>query len=210
MTTLTFYYHPATCALGVQIALLEVGVAHKTVHVDLAGDRSGYRKINPLGTVPALQTDAGVLTESTAIMSWLAQSYPAAGLLPADAYGLANGLSFLAWLSSSAHIARRQTKMPARFNDEPGCHAGIRESGARQFMLHLQRIDSRLQSDAYVLGGEKPSACDYQLMVYAHWCAIDGVGLSRFPNFERWLERMRKREAVQEALRVVDSPLLTR
>jgi len=85
---------PLARSLGAQIALLEAGVAHEHVKVDLAGDRTEFRKINPLGTVPTLQTESGVLTESAAIMSWLALAYPEAKLLPHDAFGFASGLSF--------------------------------------------------------------------------------------------------------------------
>lgn len=205
---ITVYYHPLACSLGVQVALLEAGVTHERVEVDLRGDRTEYRKINPLGTVPALDTGAGVLTESTAIMAWLAQTYPQAKLLPTDALGFAKGLSFLSWLSSSVHIARRQAMYPVRFSADPASHAGILEIGKAQYQACLQRINSMLAGRDFVMGGQQPDACDFQLMSYAHWCAIDGRALTDLPEFQRWTAAMMKRPAVQEALRRVNSPLL--
>lgn len=204
---LTFYYHPLACSLGGQIALLEAGVAHEQVKVDLAGNRTEFRKINPLGTVPVLQTDSGVLTETAAIMSWLALSYPEARLLPRDAFGFARGLSFLTWLSATAHIARRQTKFPARFTVNAAGHADVQQSGATQFMGCLQRIDDLLTVKRFVLDGDHPSACDHQLMAYANWCALDGISIAHLANFESWRQQMLERPAVQQVLAAIGSPL---
>lgn len=205
---ITVYYHPLACSLGVQIALLEAGVTHERVEVDLKGDRTEYRKTNPLGTVPALDTGAGVLTESTAIMAWLAQTLPQAKLLPADPMGFAKGLSFLSWLSSSVHIARRQAMYPMRFSADAAAHPGILEIGKAQYLACLQRIDKMLAGREFVMGGTHADACDFQLMSYAHWCAIDGRALTDLPEFQRWTLAMMKRPAVQEALKCVNSPLL--
>ena len=205
---LTFYTHPLACALGVQIALLEADVPHERVFVDLASDRAEYRKINPLGTVPALQTEAGVLTESVAILAWLALTYPQARLLPSEPYGFAHGLSYLSWLSSSVHIARRQSRYPARFTTNAAGHAEVRAVGRQQLELCLQRIDSGLATQRFVLDDQAPSACDHQLMTYAHWCALDGMDIGPWPHFARWRADMLNRPAVRLALSSVDSPLL--
>lgn len=204
---LTFYYHPLTCSLGVQIALLEVQAPHQLIKVDLMGDRSEYLKINSLGTVPALQTETGVLAESTAIMAWLALEYPQARLLPRQADGFAQGLSFLAWLSSTVHVARRQARFPARFTANAASHADVQAVGAQLFEQCLQRIDGLLAARRFVLEDEHPSACDHQLMAYANWCAMDGMETSALPNFERWRGLMMQRPAVQQALTAIDSPL---
>lgn len=206
---LNFYYHPLTCSLGVQIALLEARAPHQLIKVDLMGDRSEYRKINSLGTVPALQTEAGVLTESTAILAWLALKYPQARLLPKEADGFAKGLSLLAWLSSTVHVARRQARFPARFTANAASHAEVQAVGAQLFEQCLQRIDGLLAARRFVLEDEHPNACDHQLMAYANWCAIDGLSTADLPNFERWRNLMMQRPAVREALRTIDSPLMS-
>lgn len=206
---LTLYYHPLACSLGAQIALLQAQAPHQLALVDLAGDRTAYRRINPLGTVPALQTPTGVLTESTAILLWLAQRYPQAQLLPQQADGLAQGVSFLAWLTASAQAARRQAKFPGRFTADAAAHAGVQAQGRAQFMQCLGQIDARLAQQPWVLPGAQPSACDAQLMVYAHWCALDGQPLDVWPHWQRWCQAMLQRSAVQQALAVVASPLRT-
>lgn len=205
---LTLYYHPRTCSLGVQIALLEAGIAHELVETERTIARSEFLKINSLGTVPALATDAGVLTETSAIMCWLALNYPTAKLLPQDTFGFANGVSLLSWLSSSAHIARRQMRFPTRFTTSNTGLTEIKESGSREFTKFLERMDAILAKNKYLLAGDQPSACDYQLMVYANWCAIDELSTRDFENFERWKNSMVQRPMTHKALKIVQSPLI--
>lgn len=108
------------------------------------------------------------------------------------------------------HPARRQALFPARFTAQAEGQAGVREAGAALYAQCLQRIDGQLAGQRFVLGGEGPSACDHQLMVYAHWCALDARSLDALPHFAQWLDRMLRVPAVQAALRAVASPLAAR
>ena len=70
------YYAPGACSFASHIALEEVGLRYDTVRLDLAaGDqrKPEYLKINPKGRVPALITDSGILTETPAILAYIAQ-----------------------------------------------------------------------------------------------------------------------------------------
>ena len=84
---LTLYYATNTCALASHIALEESGAAYDTRLVDFATaeqTKPDYLRINPKGRVPALVTDRGVLTETPAILAYIAQTHPAARLAPLD------------------------------------------------------------------------------------------------------------------------------
>ena len=75
-----------------RIALNLKGLAYDIVPVNLlAGDQrsEAFRRLNPLGLVPALEVDGGVLTQSPAILEWLEEAYPDPPLLPADPIGRA-------------------------------------------------------------------------------------------------------------------------
>jgi glutathione S-transferase len=77
------FYAPNTCALASHIALEEAGTAYTTVRVDFASNEQRqpeYLAINPKGRVPALVTDSGILTETPAILAFIAQSFPKSGL----------------------------------------------------------------------------------------------------------------------------------
>src|SRR5437879_4776255 len=105
---LKLYYTPGTCALASHIALEEAGGAYAAERVDFkSGQQTSpeYLAINPKGRVPALVTDRGVLTETPAILAFVAQSFPAAKLMPDDAFAFAQAQSFNSYLCSTVHVA---------------------------------------------------------------------------------------------------------
>ena len=77
------YYAPNTCALASHIALEQAGAAYEARRVDFAKNEQRspeYLRVNPKGRVPALVTERGILTETPALLSFIAQSFPAARL----------------------------------------------------------------------------------------------------------------------------------
>lgn len=83
----TLFYSPGSCSLASHIALAEAGAAYELVRTDTkTGDqrRPEYLKVNPKGRVPALVTERGTLTETPAILAFVAQSFPQARLAPLD------------------------------------------------------------------------------------------------------------------------------
>ena len=81
------YYAPGTCALASHIALEEAGASYTAERLDFKNSQQTtpqYLAINPKGRVPALVTDRGTLTETPAILAFIAQSFPKAKLVPDD------------------------------------------------------------------------------------------------------------------------------
>src|SRR5437879_2049197 len=73
------FYAVGTCALASHIALEEAGAEYDAVRLDFRTNeqrKPEYLAINPKGRVPALVTDDGVLTETPAILAFVAQSFP--------------------------------------------------------------------------------------------------------------------------------------
>src|SRR6266404_6887852 len=84
---LKLFYGPNACSLSTHIALAEAGAQFEAIRLDLkAGDqrKPEYLAVNPKGRVPALATPRGVLTETPAILAFVAQSFPDARLAPLD------------------------------------------------------------------------------------------------------------------------------
>jgi glutathione S-transferase len=68
------YYYPRTCALAAHIALEETGLPYERELVSLPKRHNrapAYLAINPKGSVPALEIDGTVLTETHAILTFL-------------------------------------------------------------------------------------------------------------------------------------------
>ena len=103
------YYAPGTCALASHIALEEAGADYTTERLDFKANQQQspeYLKINPKGRVPALVTDKGILTETPAILAYIAQSFPKAKLAPLDdAFAFAQVQSINSYLCSTVHVA---------------------------------------------------------------------------------------------------------
>src|SRR5215471_9621475 len=106
---LTLYFAPHTISLATHILLEEVGAAYKTVRIDFKSTQQRspeYLKINPKGRMPALVTDKGILTETPAMLVYVAQSFPKTALVPMDdPFLFARIQSFNSYLCSHLHVA---------------------------------------------------------------------------------------------------------
>ena len=84
---LALYYSSKSCAYAPHILLHDAGATFEACHIDFAaGEQNGpeFLAINPKGRVPALVTPDGILTENPAILLYIAQTYPQAGLAPTE------------------------------------------------------------------------------------------------------------------------------
>src|SRR5215831_19359681 len=87
MNPMKLYYAPHTCALASHIALEEAGADYTTERLDFRAEaqrKPEYLAINPKGRVPALVTPRGILTETPALLIYIAQTFPQASLAPLD------------------------------------------------------------------------------------------------------------------------------
>src|ERR1700761_8638140 len=86
MASMDLYFSPLSCSLATRIALYEAGAEARYLEVDrkskiVRNDGSNFRTVNPLGLVPTLRTDDGlVLTENAAILQYVADRFPQAGI----------------------------------------------------------------------------------------------------------------------------------
>src|SRR5262245_43878397 len=105
---LKLYFAPGTCALASHIALIDAGAAHQAIFVNFKKDeqrQADYLAVNPKARVPSLVTDRGVLTETPAILAYIAQTHPEAKLAPTDPFAFAEAQAFNSYLCSTVHVA---------------------------------------------------------------------------------------------------------
>jgi glutathione S-transferase len=199
---LTLYYSPGACSLASHITLEESGVPYEAVPILLSKDENkteSYKKINPRGKVPALKTDDGILTENTAILTYLARSFPEKNLMPKDLLGEARCISTMAWLSNTVHPCFTHIFRPERFSAEESAIAGIKAMGKQSFFANLQEIDGLLAGKQWLQGAAFTTCDPYALVFYAWGTRID-LPLKDLKNYTAWKDRMLQRPAVRKIL----------
>ncbi|WP_010466970.1 glutathione S-transferase family protein [Acidovorax radicis] len=206
MTTLTLYYTPSTCAQAVRIALEEAGAPYQLVRVDFAAGQQRtpeYLAVNPKGRVPALATPHGTLTETPALLAYVAQSFPEARLAPADAHGFARLQEFHSYLASTVHIAHAHRPRASRWADDPEAIAAMQRKVPQNMTDCFNLIETHYlppaEHGAWVMGAQYTVADGY-LFTIASWLASDGVDIALFPKVHAHTQRMLQRPAVQRAL----------
>ncbi|MBN9604312.1 MAG: glutathione S-transferase family protein [Afipia felis] len=200
---LEFYYGVGTCALASHIALEEAGVQYNAHRVDMKANQQNspeYLAINPKGRVPALVTDQGVLTETPAILAYIAQTFPKANLAPVnDPFAFAQAQSFNSYLCSSVHIAHSHKGRGARWASEESSLEDMKRKVPENMRACVAMIEQNMLRGPWVMG-ESYTICDPYLFTIGNWAKADGVDLAEFPKVSAHRERMKERPAVQKVL----------
>lgn len=199
---LKLHHAPMACSLATRFALAESGLPHEVAIVRTArgeNKTAAYLAINPRGKVPALQTDDGVLTESTAILPFVADLAPEAGLLPPPGgFARAQAQAWLSFLSSTVHAAYTGALRADAFE---GCDVeAVRNLHLARLQTALQEVDAHLADRAFVL--DDLSVCDLYLLVFLLWRGAPAVAgrLAPLPNLDQFQQRMLARPALAAVL----------
>src|SRR3979490_1934553 len=150
------YYAPGTCALASHIALQEAGAAYATERLDFKTNQQNsteYLAINPKGRVPTLVTDRGVLTETPAMLAFIAQSFPKAKLAPfEDAYAFAQAQSFNSYLCSTVHSTHAHKMRGARWATEESSFADMKRKVPQTVGASFALIERDMLKGPWVMG----------------------------------------------------------
>jgi glutathione S-transferase len=201
---LTLYYATNTCALASHIALEEAGAAFETRWVDFGAaeqTKPEYLKINPKGRVPALVTEHGVLTETPAILAYIAQRYPEAGVAPLDdPFAFAELQAFMSYLCATVHVAHAHRARGYRWADDPAAFEAMKKKVPQSVGACFALIEKGMLRGPWVMGDAYTIADPY-LFTLARWMELDGVDPNAFPRVLDHRDRMAERPAVQRALK---------
>jgi glutathione S-transferase len=201
---LKLYFAPNTCALASHIALIDAGAAHEAIFVNFKKDeqrQAEYLAVNPKARVPALVTDAGILTETPAILAFIAQTFPAAKLAPTEPFAFAQAQAFNSYICSTLHVAHSHRMRGYRWADEPSSFADMQRKVPQSVGACFELIEQTMLKGPWVLG-EQYSICDAYLFTVAQWMEADGLDPAKFPKVADHRRRMSERASVREALAV--------
>lgn len=187
MKPVLYGYFRSGTTWRVRAALNYKGVAYDYVPVNLVkGEQSdeAYKARNPQGLVPALETDAGMLTQSPAILEWIEETWPEPGLLPADPMLRAKVRAFCAAIGCDIHPIqnlRILKKVKALTGEDDAGPAWARHWITVGFEA-LEQMVSPLDGAGGFLFGEGPSLAEIYLMPQMFNAERFGVDLTPFPR----------------------------
>ena len=199
---LKLYTAPGTCALASHITLEEAGAPYSAEPLNFKNSQqtsADYLKINPKGRVPALVTDHGVLTETPAILAFIAQSFPKANLAPQDAFAFAQVQSINSYLCSTVHVAHAHKGRGYRWATEETSFADMKRKIPETMAACFALIERDILKGPWVMG-EQYTICDPYLYTVAGWLEGDGVDLGKLPKVAAHRKRMEQRPAVATVL----------
>lgn len=193
------YYMPGACSLAPHIVANELGIKLDLIRVSMSNKTTehgdDYLAINPNGYVPALVLDDGqVLTEVAALVQYLADQKPAAGLLPpVGALPRYKTLEFLSFAGTELHKG-----FAAFFR--PGTPEETKEASRAVLQKRIAYVDGLLSRQTYI-AGDAYTVADVYLWVVLGWARIVKFDLSAFAHVQRWQALIAARPAVQQSLK---------
>ena len=202
--TLTLHHAPDFASTIIRMALEELELAHTLAIVDFdagAHTTAEYRQINPVGLIPALETDDGPMFETGAILLWLVDQTGRLGPGPKDP----DRPAFLSWLfftSNALHQAALAMFYPHRPAGEANTDAS-RAAAHDQVMARLGLIEAMIttRQPRFLSAGE-PGVLGFYIGTLMRWLtslppAPYAIDLEQFPALRSVLEAHEARASVQ-------------
>jgi GST-like protein len=195
------YWRTGSASFAVEALLEELGTPYERVMIENnRGPQTPgwYRALNPLGQVPLLELpDGRILSESAAIMIWLADTHADARLAPLpDAPERTAYLRWMIFLATNVYITMRRIYRGDLYTEVEAHRASIREMGEWDLLRDLKVIEAALNPGPYLLG-EHFSAADIYLAMFPDWHVDRMALLSGLPRIAQLCDAVLARPAVE-------------
>ena len=194
------YYARGTISIVVAIALEEAGMEYEPVKVSFADaeqTKPEYLGLNPKGRVPTLVLDDGtILTETGALLEYIAALKPDANLVPQEPTDAAHMRGVMYYLASTMHVAHAHKMRGSRWADQQSSWDDMAAKVPETMAACASYVQSHCLRGDFV-SGETLSLADPYLFVVCNWLAGDGVDPADYPKIDAFMSRMEARESVK-------------
>ena len=196
----TLYARPGSGSFAVEAALAEAGQRCKLIHVerDAKGHfPASFVKINPMEQVPTLLLpDRTVMTESAAIMMYLADRHPKSGLAPAlRSAQRATWLRWLTFMSATIYSSALRLYYSERYTADPGGAISVKAAAVKSLDREWSVLAKALGKGPWLLG-RKFSAADIYTAMLATWNPDQPDFFKRHPNVRALCDRVKARPKI--------------
>ena len=193
------YFSPLACSLATRIAFYEAGAKANFIEVDpktkeVLRDGSDFRKVNPLGLVPTLRTDDGtVLTENAAILQYVADHFPEAGIATGPGMERSRLHQWLCFIGTELHKGLFIPLLDKKAGPE------VKSWVLNKNLSRLDYLENYLKGRDYLL--DHFSVADAYLVTVINWTmATPPVELAKWPTVKAYYERLRARPSIAKAI----------
>jgi glutathione S-transferase len=193
------YFSPLACSLATRIALYEAGAAANYLEVDpktkvVQDDGSDFRHVNPLGLVPTLRTEDGlVLTENAAILQYVADRFPDVHLAASSGMERSRLHQWLCFIGTELHKGLFVPLLDK--NSPPEMKNYVLGKG----LSRLDYLEQFLAGREFLL--DQFSVADAYLVTIINWTmATPPIELAKWPNVKSYYERLRTRPSIARAI----------
>lgn len=191
---LTLHYAPRTISVAVAMTLNEVGTDYKAIRVDFASGeqtRDDYRRLNPKGRVPALETPDGILTETGALLEYVAPA-----MVPADPYAAAKMRELMCYLNGTMHPHHAHGLRGERWADQESSFQDMRQKVPQRVGECCAYLEDILPTLPFAVGTFEVVS-DAYLYTVLSWLTSDGVDIAHYPVLAAFQHQMNTHRSVQ-------------
>ncbi|QAU50013.1 glutathione binding-like protein [Bradyrhizobium guangzhouense] len=193
------YFSPLACSMATRVALYEAGADANYLEVDsptktVLKDGSDFRAVNPIGLVPTLRTDEGVvLTENAAILQYVADRFPQSGLGATQGIERTRLHQWLCFIGTELHKGLFIPVLDRKAPQETKAYA------LEKNLSRLDYLDNYLKGREFLL--DHFSVADAYLATVINWTmATPPIELAKWPNVKAYYERLRHRPSFARAV----------
>ncbi|MBT9466043.1 glutathione S-transferase family protein [Hydrogenophaga sp.] len=201
--SLKLYFAPGACSFvpHAMLELAEVAFEPSMVKLHKGEQRSpDYLALNPRGQVPVLVDGDEVVTQIVAILLYLDEKLPMAGILPPAGLERARALQVLAWMNNTVHPTFTHVFMPHKFTDDEAAQKAIRDFGAAGYRQLLGEIEAMATQAAPWMVGARPGALDAYALTLLRWGGYAGINPADFPATWALVQRFAELPGVARAI----------
>ncbi|MCB5363070.1 glutathione S-transferase family protein [Pusillimonas sp. CC-YST705] len=193
------YNLPGACPMVTQIVLEWMGLEYELENVAReALKQPAFLALNPAGSVPVFTDGDLVLTQSVAILEYLTDLHPEAGLhgkTPAERAQVRRWLSFC---NADLHRTFAMLFGVAAYSEDPAIQQVLVSKSAEKLVFLFGLLDQQLQGRDYLSGTR--SIADPYLYVLLRWAQVKQINVSEMANLQRFFKQMDSDEGVRRAL----------
>jgi glutathione S-transferase len=193
------YFSPLACSMATRIAFYEAGAEANYLEVDpktkiVLNDSSDFNQVNPLGLVPTLRTDDGlVLTENAAILQYVADRFPQAGIATGPGMDRSRLHQWLCFIGTELHKGLFVTMLDKKAPAEAKTYV------LGKGLSRLDYLESYLNGREFLL--DHFSVADAYLVTVINWTmATPPIELTKWPTVKAYYERLRARPSIARAI----------